>query len=125
MSAFQVSDKHISQLVIGAMLLGCVKPGDMESIGGMLAEENALSVSYRYRGDAEPASFTFEPCDAPELPALVKLINCLNYQSCEHPEWETSEACKWLEMVKETATARWKRSKAEWEKAYDDAPWGV
>lgn len=65
-------------------------------VGAMLWAENVRSVNHRYaEEDLEPIY--------PGLPAgwrsaridparLLSVIGCYEYQSCEHPEWESSEA---------------------------------
>jgi len=46
---------------------------------------------------------------------VFKAIDCLDYQSCEHPRWRTSEAFAFLTTLRETVC----RHVAE----YEDAPW--
>ena len=97
--------------------------------GQILASENVRSVSYRYPNDDVDAGELPGPCDAYYIgpyvysdrryvltPAEVfKAIDCLDYQSCEHPGWTRSEAYSFLRSLRETIC----RHGSE----YDAAPW--
>lgn len=141
MSAFIVSAAHLSAIVDGAIAIGAVKSkrpskAARQSMLGMLAEENYLSVSYRYGGrleDESVAGYVYVRGVVPSLSTLVKLIDCLVYQSCEHPEWEASDACAWLATIRARAVSRWVElggtdggaNDIEKGNAYRDAPWGL
>lgn len=85
--------------------------------GQILVSENVASVSYRYPDDDVDAGELPGPTDAYYLgpyvysdpryvltPAEVfKAIDCLDYQSCEHPEWRSSEAYALLRSLREAA----------------------
>lgn len=73
----------------------------------MLWRECLASLAFRYPGDGDgerpgPAEFrdgdvdtyTWRWAVAPTREALHSLIRCYIYQSCEHPEWERSAACR-------------------------------
>lgn len=47
---------------------------------------------------------------------VFKAINCLDYQSCEHDGWQTSEAYKFLETLRDSACRK--------VDGYEAAPWG-
>lgn len=97
-------------------------------VGQMLWDENVRSVSYRYPDD-KPTELP-GPCDDVPLYGdhvawqgevrpvqVLKSISCFEYQSCEHPEWKTSEAfafCRALESAAIYALD-----------GYDDAAWGA
>ena len=68
--------------------------------GAALVAENRKSVNWRYAEDEweEPYEFTryegtFDPVK------MLKVISCYEYQSCEHPEWKTSEARAFCEAL--------------------------
>jgi hypothetical protein len=78
----------------------------------MLWLENYKSVSYRYDTTNDlpgPVDFTladlddyiFEP-PAQRLTAveMFKLIDCYEYQACEHPGWATSDAKAYCERLR-------------------------
>ena len=85
--------------------------------GALLVAENRRSVNHRYDEDEieEPYEFTqyagtFNPT------AILKAISCYEYQSCEHPEWQASEAksfCDALRTHMIHSLAGW--DKAAWE----------
>lgn len=64
-------------------------------VGAMLWAENRRSVNHRYAEDEiEPGPYVYaRPRNDGYGPvAILKAIDCYEYQACEHPEWERSEA---------------------------------
>lgn len=118
MSAFQVSDKHISAIVTaiqsgrcGAYVRipnpypdapegGAIRADNVDytSLGQYLADVNHESVSYRYSHRPEmhaAPDFQFDTrYRAAPLPpiAIIKATECYRYQSSEHPGWKDSPA---------------------------------
>jgi len=104
-----------------------------DQVGQMLTDECVRSVSYRYDGaESLPGSYPdglegfgdwFEPfhysamqrgrCPSPV--ETLKLLDCLEYQSCEHPEWAGSEARAFCDALR--------RSMIGCLPGYDAAPW--
>lgn len=94
--------------------------------GAMLVAEVVASVRYRYpdSGDdlpgpithywTEPYSYT-QPRSVPTAVEALKLLSCYEYQACEHPEWETSEARQFCEALRHACIAVLP--------GYDAAPW--
>jgi len=96
-------------------------------VGQMLLDENIRSVMCRY----EDSTITDLPgrIDAeylipfvhrytrrkPKAIEAIKLAQCLDYQSCEHPEWETSEAKAFCDALIQSMIFELP--------GYDDAPW--
>ena len=94
MSAWMASDKHIASVVCSV-----IKEELRQGVADCIKKANLLSINYRYNED-EP----FEPCDLTQAITLtnkdkVKLCYSLDYQSCEHPEWETCTARGWLKEI--------------------------
>lgn len=121
----KVSTAGMSELV--------TKSGEIsaDELGFILWAENVASVRYRYPNDApgeEPGTYVD---DEPEWHSTYKYrragkrltiaeafsaITCLDYQSCEHPEWRESEAFRILQSVKDClATVLPGYSAAPWE----------
>lgn len=105
-------------------------------VGAMLLAENRRSVDHRYAEEEieEPYLYHRYPRnvsraelraqhEAGTLPRplapvdILKMIECYEYQSCEHPEWETSEAHAFCQALRMDQI-----SKLE---GYEDAPWDI
>lgn len=87
MSAFVCSDRHIATIVVRYAEL--INSADSQEIANRLKANNIASVNIRYGLDT-PIS----PCDLSEVappnfqcPDLLALCECLDYQSCELPEY--------------------------------------
>ena len=81
-------------------------------VGQMLADENIKSVQYRYDGEAietlpGPADKSdllyYHYAPGRRLTAVegLKALDGYVYQSCEHPDWEKSEAYRWVERLRD------------------------
>lgn len=122
MSAFQVSPNHRIQWRQQRPNMN-----DSDDMMAALAFECWRSVRYRYPDGPLPGPIAFE--DSPVIcdgrlrlyksltpVQVIKACDCLEYQSCEHPEWEQSEACKLLKAIREAAIGALPGySEAEWE----------
>jgi hypothetical protein len=110
-------------------------PDSADRVGAMLWAENVRSVAFRYDEpeDAQdlPGPIFFGVLDVAEyrhrssdrigcvLDAVgtLKALDCLEYQSCEHPGWEASEARAFVEALRRRAIACLP--------GYDQASWDV
>jgi hypothetical protein len=72
-----------------------------DAVGQILLDENIKSVQYRYHDepvDTLPGpvnlvrTYVYEPGRILTIPELFLALDGLEYQSCEHPGWEASEA---------------------------------
>lgn len=73
-------------------------------IATMFARENARSVEHRYSHlhaktpedylteSAHESDVPFDKLDACPVEQVMKWVECLDYQSCEHPGWQGSHA---------------------------------
>lgn len=130
MSAFQVSPAHIGAILRWYLFdLGPAEwrprwrdhqptREDAIDMAAALAFECYRSVRYRYPDGELPGPVAFE--DSPvvvdvsnlgvykQLSAVgvIKACHCLEYQSCEHPEWQSSEAKRLLTDISNTAIGR-------------------
>jgi hypothetical protein len=109
-----------------------LKLGDhegQERMGQVLWTENIRSVSYRYQDDTlntlpgpigesyvygKHHSFPFVDVKAVQT---LKACDCYEYQSCEHPEWETSEAKSIIDAIRKVAIHALP--------GYEDAKWEI
>ena len=104
-----------------------IKALSPHAIGQALLDENHRSVNHRYATDAtapcyrhlDRACFKPDGLNSRLLMAtdIIKLAHCLAYQSCEHDDWETSWAKRFLDRVIDAAI----RLLPD----YGDAPWGL
>jgi len=147
MSAFIVSRKHIAYLIDAAEVLGSRRHSPFtwfhdgiwhtlgqdhdtpERIGQALWCTNVASVLHRYPRDTPatapgPIGETYyygkhRPAAHADwkMVQILKACHCYEYQSCEHPEWETSEAHAILAAIESAAVRALP--------GYDDAPWGI
>jgi hypothetical protein len=135
MSAFMCSEKHIKSIVRFFDADKRYAPEKWanktpQDLCALLEHANRVSVNHRYRhSDGIPAvsvvEFVWTKKDDAAAPvsALVafKLIQCLDYQSCETDDWRDSEACAFLDWLQSKAAAAVIRALP----AYDAAPWGI
>ena len=105
MSAFIVSDLHISAIVTSQHSTynlpisynyngsSTYIAGIEQQLGQILLNENYVSANHRYGAHNEPHTFDLTFPSSPYTPIqIIKLCNSLIYQSCEHPTWKDSEA---------------------------------
>lgn len=143
MSAYIVSTEHIHALVAAALehhrqlpfrwypnIVGShsLDYTNADEVGAMLLSECVRSVSYRYPDDTfetlpgpnpktHPDLYLWRrPMRMPTTVEALKQIDCYEYQSCEHPEWETSSAREFCAMLR--------RRLVQQLPGYDEAPWG-
>lgn len=133
MSAFVVSKAHIDALVRLAQVYN-VRAGRIDPMqggdeaGAALLNECVQSVQYRYPDDKpeqlpgpvnaywrQPYSYSPLRGRVPSPIEGLKLISCYEYQSCEHPGWESSGAKQFCEALRDTLIGTLP--------GYDEAPW--
>lgn len=107
MSAFICCDEHISAIVGWYVTKGQEVNYEnrqktreqMQELGQILLDENIRSVNHRYNENEPTEAFTLldtfvsyplSPID------IIKACNCLDYQSCETPDYEQTLAHKLL-----------------------------
>ena len=123
MSAYMVSKKHVC-VVANARDDGG-KVSDKVKTAKLLWAENKKSIEYRYSDNCDdmmPKNMRITKADFKNLPGqspveLIKACHCLDYQSCEHPEWEDSEARQILLRIVDTESQR--------VEGYEQAAWGI
>ena len=72
-------------------------------VGAMLAAENRRSVNHRYAEDDIEQPYEFHEVQGAlslGIGAILKAIDGYEYQSCEHPEWHTSEALQFCNALR-------------------------
>jgi len=129
MSAFLCSPKHIAALATFAENNGlCESQLDAAKI---LCQENVASVAHRYPDTARDTSKHWLDLDMddyiwlssrPERQASAhvrKLAESYQYQSCEHPGWESSDARELTDRIIAEASATSRCSDVH------TAPWSI
>jgi hypothetical protein len=106
MSAFICSDRHIATVVKAYTFYAGESEAFARDLANTLKRENIRSVNYRYNQRTR-----FKPCalsDALPVGAgegqyravdLLQLASCIDYQSCERPNWENSLASRALQRI--------------------------
>lgn len=105
MSAYVVDADVITVLVSAGQQTGLLGPDvNPEGFGQMLWDENQASVNHRY-SENEPAPQYRHPTVLPgELykTEVAAAVDNYTYQSCEHPEWESSAAYAYCQFLMST-----------------------
>lgn len=96
-----------------------VTSANAETWGAVLVAENRRSVNHRYAEDEIEAPYVFSDYSAstfkPE--AILSALSCYEYQACEHPGWEASEARAFCDALRHRMIRMLP--------GYSDAPWEV
>lgn len=140
MSAWVVSKAHIDALVNAAAQFGVITNSrEAHAAGRLLWAENVRSVNHRYYEDSEPPEYTIETTEAVfHAAAVVRVLDCYEYQSCECPDWEKTAAFAWCLHLRDAALDRLPAGATEevrdgpfrvpryrtWPE-YKQTPWGI
>jgi hypothetical protein len=127
MSACLVEPIHIAA-VVGSVTFysrGRLDRSLMGEVAAWLAQENVASVAHRYQ--QTPGELVLPLPTAAQLEesypqplalaALLRALEYLEYQSCEHPGFRRSRAAQWLEQGRTITLAALP--------GYEEAPWGL
>ena len=106
MSAFIVSDNQIA-VVVAAYNAALYQPLPQEQLQAManeLKRENIRSVNWRYNERSRLPKYGVrfnESLDGNFTTAMViNMANCIEYQSCERPDYEKSKAFALLNQIR-------------------------
>lgn len=89
-----------------------------DAIGQALLDENYRSYNHRYRETGDAHRYTHRPFTRTlSAVAILKACDSYAYQSCEHPEWDTSWAKDFIDRVRLRAISQLP--------GYDDAEWEI
>jgi hypothetical protein len=126
MSAFVCSKNHIAAVANYAVTkgvwlgTGSAKPDDFGRVYETLAEANVRSVCHRYEDAGDYADVLRAPrrgASSHTAVEIIKLCECLDYQSSEVKDWRESDACRLLDNIRATATRHLP--------GYDEAKWAI
>lgn len=119
MSAFIVSKPLIDCLVHAYVTdkWASSEGKDPQKLGAMLWQENYRSVNHRYNERDKAPAYRYERSTVVDPVVILKQIACYEYQTCEHPQWEASEAFKFCEGLRRMVINRLP--------GYEAAKWGI
>lgn len=120
MSAFLVSTTHIDAMLSGALVLSSpYAPFRWHPIvNGERKTHDLASMIDPEDRDCDPISDYFRELPGyPDPVVVLKAVTCYEYQACETPEWEDSEAFAFCQSLKDTCFRRLP--------GYEDAPWAI
>lgn len=134
MSACVVSEKHVVTLAYFYEML--VKHSFKESYpyslpmvqdtAKILRRENVKSVNYRYNEKSKVDKFTGVLPDTDiSMLSLYKQIECWDYQSCERPTFQKSNAYKMMMELKSTVSWLIIEKSPSLLNQYNTLPWGL
>jgi hypothetical protein len=73
----------------------------------MLLAENRRSVDHRYAEEEWEQPYLFKRLPGvPNPVAVLKALDGFEYQACEHPEWEKSEAHAFVQALRKRAISK-------------------
>jgi hypothetical protein len=76
-------------------------------VGAMLLAENRRSVDHRYDEEEWEQPYLFKRLPGvPNPVAVLKALDGFEYQACEHPEWEKSEAHAFVQALRKRAISK-------------------
>ena len=129
MSAYLCDEAHLS--AIAEILCGMDKATNEAEYFDRVLLENLRSLRYRYPNTEHKCNHKYKPqgiivpwdfnrMDTKTLCVWLKALLCYFYQSCEHPQWETCEIGKKVEL----SISRIKQELVNQIPEYKSAPWG-
>jgi len=99
---------------------------DRTYVGQILKIQNIASVDYRYKANTEMQDYLQKldkkyiynnRVNAVSPVALLKLLDCYDYQACETSDYKTTKACTIINQIREYTISRLP--------GYDEAAWGL
>jgi hypothetical protein len=96
-----------------------LRPNNPTEVGAMLLAANQSSVNLLYgeRAGTEPGYRFRRLAGVPNPVIVLKAIACFEYQSCEHPEWATSQARQFCQELRDRSIDRLP--------GYEQVPWAL
>jgi len=108
MSAFMVPIEHIRAMINAGLNAPYgpmtwknseLTPATAGKVGAMLLAENQRSVNYRYNEQETEEPYTHGPSSRRSPVEILLAIACYEYQACETPDWEQSEAAEFCRVL--------------------------
>jgi hypothetical protein len=132
MSAYIVNPQEVLLLSARYLMIGkedeVLDPACVNDLANELFLENYKSVNYHYNENANPAHIKSSLNHILDLvmtnsdAQVLKCCHHLDYQSCEPPGWESSDACGYLEAIVKNLENKGITAST---KDYETAKWGI
>lgn len=103
MSVFQLNKAHIDALVTAGIQLDLIKPQEANTTGQMLLEQHYRSVGRLLNNDPRPVYTATIAGFRLHYVAIINLVACYEYQTCEGRGWDSSPARDWCRRLREEA----------------------
>lgn len=106
MSVLRLSKAHIDGLVNAGIQLSVIDVDEANDTGRMLLEQHYRSVGFLLDDEPPPR---YEVQIAPflfHLVAILRIVECYEYQTCEGRGWDTSPAREWCRRLRDEALCR-------------------
>jgi len=105
MSAFEVSTKHINLIATALSDVKIIDSQSRQMVASLLLKENLKSLNARYPKSAYKdidaiANFHKYNKVRHNFAQVYLLVECYEYQSCEHDTWKESKAYKLCQDLK-------------------------
>lgn len=123
MSAWIVSKAHVD-VIVHALGVREMFPEGMnpDAVGAMVWQECHNSVNYRYSENTPRPDYGYAVPPVTWTPdQLLHHLECYDYQTCEHPTYEESQAYRLVTGLRDVLKA----AGADSDNAPDGTPWGV
>lgn len=138
MSAFRVSTTHVALIAAAAQDVGMLCQWTSHLMAREMARENDASICARYRNEkhvpVDPLGLWRARVDRAlhvvrrmSIVWQVKLLDCYEYQSCEHAGWRTCDVREWVHAFRDYLHEQSNKTPDELRDsiAWQTAPWCV
>lgn len=128
MSAFIVLPEQINSVLLLWNSLQ-YKPTPLSELADMaktLYRENVRSVNYRY-GEKNKTTLIVDLTKYQRIDLIqaIKYLDCLDYQSCERPDYKKSKAYHLINMIRSDLYSALFRQNQDYQNKYDLARWSL
>lgn len=138
MSVFQLNEAHIDGLVNAGIQLSVIDVDEANDAGRMLLEQHYRGVGFLLDDEPPPRyAVTIAPFLL-HLVAILNLVTCYEYQTCEGRGWDMSPAREWSRRLRDEALRRLPEAATQVTRiegierpayktlaVWEDTPWGI
>lgn len=132
MSCWIVTTGHVDAIVQALVTEQIIPAEEATATGKLLIAANNKSFSFNYEGRYDHElndvdSYRFRGVEAPLRPwGVYKQARCYDYQSCDAPDWEQSQAFRLVRTLREILELRLDVGPLDAVgKHWNSEPWGI